>query len=83
LSLTMRGAHPMLAPPAVLTLGMPVAVFYASSTTHDTALAIIGAVSAAGVALGLKWLQWSIRRGVRDVVDEEVRKALDERDHRP
>lgn len=70
----------MLAPPAVLTVGMPVAMLYASSYSHDTALAIIGAASAAGVALGLKWLKWSIQRGIHDVVAEEVRKALHNHD---
>jgi len=81
LSLTLRGATPMLTAPAVLTVGMPAALLVASSASHDVTLAILGAGAAAGVGLGLKWLQWSIRRGVRDIVDEEIRRVLAERDH--
>lgn len=81
MSLTLRGDQPMVTAPAVLLIGTPAAMLVASSTSHDVTIAIIGASAAAGVGLGLKWLQWSIKRGVRDVVDEEIKRVLAERDH--
>lgn len=64
----------MMTAPAVAVVGPAAALVLASTISHDAFLTILTVALTAGMGLGLKWLQWSIRRALRDMVDTEIRR---------
>jgi hypothetical protein len=73
-SLTLRGDDPMVTAPALAVVGAPTALILASGITHDAFLTVLTVALTAGMGLGLKWLQWSIKRALRDMVDQEIHR---------